>query len=213
MMSHEKQEIILVHGLWFGSWAMFRLARKLEAAGFVVRRINYRTTRGELSDHARHLYEFAQQSSAPVQHFVGHSLGGLVTLKMLNFYDDIAPGRVVFLGSPLRGSQVARKSGKVPGAAALLGKIESALQEGFPVIPGGREIGMIAGSKSIGLGWLVGGTGGPGDGTVAIAETEAEGLEDHYVLPVTHTGMLYSAEVAEKTAKFLESGRFEDVSA
>ena len=208
MMSQAAEEIVLVHGLWFGSWAMFRLARELESAGFIVRRINYRTTRGELADHARRLHEFAQESSAPVQHFVGHSLGGLVVLKMLNVYDDIPPGRVVFLGSPLRGSRVARKLNKVPGAAALLGKVESALQEGFPVLPDGRDVGMIAGSKSIGLGWLLGGTGGPGDGTVAIAETRAEGLEGHYVLPVTHTGMLYSAEVAEKTAKFLESGRF-----
>ena len=212
-MPENREEIVLVHGLWFGSWAMFRLARKLESAGFVVRRINYRTTRAGLIDHARRLHEFAQQSEAPVQHFVGHSLGGLVILKMLNIYDDTAPGRVVFLGSPLSGSQVARKSSRIPGAATLLGKIETALQEGYPVLPNGREAGMIAGSKSIGLGWLVGGTGGPGDGTVAIAETVAEGLEDHEGLPVTHTGMLYSAEVAEKTAKFLESGRFEDVTA
>ena len=212
-MPEKREEIVLVHGLWFGSWAMFRLARKLEAAGFIVRRINYRTTRAGLFEHANRLHEFARQSEAPVQHFVGHSLGGLVILKMLNNYDDTAPGRVVFLGSPLRGSQVAQKTSKIPGAATLLGKIETALQEGYPVLPDGREAGMIAGSRSIGLGWLVGGTGGPGDGTVAIAETVAEGLEDHDVLPVTHTGMLYSSKVAEKTAKFLESGHFEDVTA
>ena len=29
----KKPEIILVHGLWFGSWAMARLARKLQADG------------------------------------------------------------------------------------------------------------------------------------------------------------------------------------
>lgn len=209
MKAGAAQEVILVHGLWFGSWAMFRLAKKLEAEGYLVRRVNYRTTRGELADHARRLHSFARQSGAPVQHFVGHSLGGLVILKMLKAYDDLAPGRVVFLGSPLQGSAVARKSRNIPGTSALLGKIAAALSEGYPVLPDGREAGMVAGSKSVGLGWVVGGTGGPGDGTVAVAETLAEGLGDHCVLPVTHTGMLYSAEVAEKTAKFLETGRFD----
>ena len=212
-MQKPAEEVVLVHGLWFGSWAMFRLAKRLEDAGFAVRRINYRTTRGELSEHARRLHEFARQSLAATQHFVGHSLGGLVILKMLNDYDDLANGRVVFLGSPLRGSRVARKAQKVPGSAALLGKVETALQEGYPGLAGDRETGMIAGSRSIGLGWLVGGTEGPGDGTVAIAETRSDGLSGHAILPVTHTGMLYSAEVAEKTAKFLESGRFESTDA
>ncbi|MEE4219245.1 MAG: alpha/beta fold hydrolase [Xanthomonadales bacterium] len=202
-------EIILVHGLWFGSWAMFRLARRLEkASGLPVRRVNYRTTRGELADHASRLHRFARQGGAGRQHLVGHSLGGLVVLKMLSEFDDIAPGRLVFLGSPLHGSTVARKAEKIPGATVLLGKIRSALEQGYPAIPGGREAGMIAGSKSIGLGWIVGGTEGPGDGTVAIAETVADGLTDHCILPVTHTGMLYSPAVAEMTARFLETGAF-----
>jgi pimeloyl-ACP methyl ester carboxylesterase len=205
---HTREEIVLVHGLWFGSWAMFRLARKLEARGYTVRRINYRTTRGELSEHADRLHRFARQSAAPVQHFVAHSLGGLVVLKMFNFFDDLAPGRVVFLGSPLQGSLVARKAKKIPGSDVLLGKIQTALHEGFPVLPEGREAGMIAGSRSMGLGWMVGGTEGPGDGTVAVAETIAEGLDAHCVLPVTHTGMLYSDQVAKKAAQFLATGIF-----
>jgi hypothetical protein len=42
-----------------------------------------------------------------------------------------------------------------------------------------------------------------------VAETIADGLDDHCVLPVTHTGMLYSARVAEQVKQFLETGRFE----
>jgi pimeloyl-ACP methyl ester carboxylesterase len=203
-------EIIVVHGLWFGAVFMQPLARRLHRlTGMPVRRFHYRTTRGALAEHASRLHAFAQESGAQRQHFVGHSLGGLVILKMLNTFDDLAPGRVVFLGSPLQGSVVARKARNVPGSEALLGKVQSTLQEGFPVLPEGREAGMIAGSRSMGLGWMVGGTGGPGDGTVAVAETIADGLADHCVLPVTHTGMLYSHQVAEKAAQFLAAGRFE----
>ena len=213
MSGQKHTEIVLVHGLWFGAWATARLARLLGKKGFSVRRADYRTTRGTLADHAARLRDFAGQSNAQTQHFVGHSLGGLLILKMLSLYDDLPPGRVVFLGSPLRGSVVARKMAKIPGATRLLGKVRTALEEGYAGIPAGREAGMIAGSKPVGLGWLVGGTRGPGDGTVAIAETRVEGLADHCILPVTHTSMLYSRKVAQKTARFLESGRFDGTAA
>jgi hypothetical protein len=71
-----------------------------------------------------------------------------------------------------------------------------------------RDIGMIAGSRSIGLGLLLGGLGEPGDGTVAVAETRAEGLRQHRLLPVTHTGMLFSKQVAREVAYFLRTGSF-----
>mgnify|MGYP001820576707 CR=1 FL=1 len=204
-----RTEIILVHGLWFRSWAMARLARRLRAAGFTVRGFNYRSTRDGLDSHARRLRAFARHTGERHQHFVGHSLGGLVILRMLDEQDSLPPGRVIFLGSPLRGSIVARKAARVPGATALMGKIQSALDSGYAAMPGGREAGMIAGTRSVGVGWMVGGTGGPGDGTVAVEETRASGLVDHCQLPVTHTSMLFNAEVARQTAIFLKTGAFD----
>ena len=56
---------------------------------------------------------------------------------------------------------------------------------------------------------LLGGVGGAGDGTVALRETHMPGLADHITLPVTHTGMLYSREVARQAAYFLRTGGFE----
>jgi pimeloyl-ACP methyl ester carboxylesterase len=201
-------EVILVHGLWFGSWSMARLAKKLQAGGFRVRRFSYASTAGGLGAHAAGLWEFARASKRDQMHFAGHSLGGLVTLRMLNEYAGLPPGRVVLMGSPLDGSAAVRRSGRVPGAGKLLGKIRPTLERGYERLPGNRETGMIAGSRSIGLGMLVGGVEKPGDGTVGVNETRNVGLKDHLVLPVTHTGMLYSAEVARQTAYFLEYGGF-----
>jgi pimeloyl-ACP methyl ester carboxylesterase len=205
-------EIILVHGLWFGSWAMASLDKKLRAAGFTVRRFDYSSTAGGLKAHAAELREFARASHSDRLHFASHSLGGLVTLRMLSEFDasdNFPPGRVVLMGSPLDGSGVVRRSGKVPGAEKLLGEIRSALEHGYGRLPGDRETGMIAGSRAIGLGMLVGGAGKPGDGTVAINETLTEGLKDHLVLPVSHTGMLYSVKVARQVAAFLQTGHFD----
>jgi pimeloyl-ACP methyl ester carboxylesterase len=204
-----KTEVILVHGLWVGPWAMVVLAKKLQAAGFTVRRFGYPSTAGQLDRHARRLLEFSGRSDADQLHFVSHSLGGLVTLHMLNQDNGLPPGRAVLLGSPLDGSVVARRSSRVPGGEKLFGEIRAALQSGYGALPAGRETGMIAGTKSFGLGMFVGGLGKPGDGTVAVDETRTTGLKDHLLMPVTHTGMLYSREVANQAAHFLKTGGFD----
>ncbi|MGD8346283.1 MAG: alpha/beta hydrolase, partial [Lysobacterales bacterium] len=83
------------------------------------------------------------------------------------------------------------------------------LESGYSAFSGAREAGMIAGDRPIGLGWLVGGLDGPGDGTVALDETHTSWLDEHRVLPVTHTGLIYSPRVAELAARFLQTGTFE----
>ena len=208
-MASANSEVVLVHGLWFGAWAMAALARKLQAAGFAVRRFSYPSTAAQLDRHSGELLKFAGQSDALRQHFVGHSLGGLVTLHTLNQANDLAPGRIVLLGSPLDGSLIARRSGRIPGGEKLLGQVKTALQRGYGRLPEDRETGMIAGTRSVGLGMLLGGAGKPGDGTVAVDETRTTGLKDHLLMPVTHTSMLYSAEVARQAAHFLKTGGFD----
>jgi pimeloyl-ACP methyl ester carboxylesterase len=201
-------EVVLVHGLWFGPGAMAWLAGKLVAEGYAVRRFAYSTTTDGLAVQARRLADYARASQAVRQHFIGHSLGGLVTLRMLASEVGIPTGRVVLLGTPLGGSIVARKSRRVPGGGKLLGQARPALEEGYAVLPADRDTGMIAGSRSVGLGLLLGGAGRPGDGTVAVRETRHAGLKDHLVGKMTHTGMLFSAQVARQSAHFLKNGCF-----
>lgn len=201
--------VILVHGLWFGAWSLALLARRLRAAGFEALRFHYPSTRSGLGQHARDLRRFVAAFPRDTVHFVAHSMGGLVVLKMLADAEDLADGRVVLLGTPMGGSEVARKSSRIPGGRQLLGTALAALDRGCGEMTCRREVGMIAGTRGVGLGLLVGGTGGPGDGTVAVAETQADGLADRIELPVTHTGMLASGAVARQVAVFLQTGRFD----
>jgi pimeloyl-ACP methyl ester carboxylesterase len=188
---------------------MGRLARNLKAAGFSVRCFDYTSTSARLDDHSRQLLEFARQSRSGQLHFVAHSLGGLVTLSMLNENPELPPGRVVLLGSPLGGSVTARRMRSISGAEKLLGRVRTALEKGYGQLEAGRETGMIAGTRSIGLGRLLGGMSKPGDGTVTVDETRTSGLKDHLLLPVSHTGMLYSSGVARQAAHFLRTGSFD----
>ena len=71
-----------------------------------------------------------------------------------------------------------------------------------------REVGVVAGSSPTGLGRFFAAFDEPNDGSVAVAETRLAGLKDHVVLSVSHTGMLFSGDVADQAAHFLEHGCF-----
>ena len=203
-----KTNLILVHGLWYGSWSLRALSRRLCRYGFKTSHFAYPATAASLGANAGSLYEFASTAKTDELHFLGHSLGGLVILRMMSETPDLPPGRIVLLGSPLGGSVVARRMRNLPGSETLLGAARTTLEAGYSRLPKDRETGLIAGSMGVGLGFFMGGTGGPGDGTIALREASIPGLQDRVVLPVSHSGLLYSGQVARHAANFLETGRF-----
>jgi pimeloyl-ACP methyl ester carboxylesterase len=141
-------------------------------------------------------------------HLIGHSLGGVVIREMLE--SRVARlGRVVCLGSPLRGSRTGARFARVPGGRYAIGEgiAELNARGGFTAWVDGVEAGSIAGRVPFGLGHLFGPFGEPNDGTVAVAETKIDG-GDHVVLPVSHFAFLWSKRVADQTAHFLAHGRF-----
>jgi hypothetical protein len=76
------------------------------------------------------------------------------------------------------------------------------------VYAGHRDVGVIAGSMGVGLGRLFANLESDHDGTVLVEETYLPGAKDHIVLSISHTGMLFSTEVAEQTSWFLRRGAF-----
>jgi pimeloyl-ACP methyl ester carboxylesterase len=206
---------ILVHGLWMRGPALTVIKRRLEADGsWRALLFSYPTIVGSMSDHVRRLIDFAHAHAHAHRserlHFVGHSLGGLVILKALSVTDDLPPGRAVLLGSPLQGSRTVQRLARVPLGRTLLG---SALVEECIDCPprewsGRRDVGVIAGSMSFGMGRMLGNLGAEHDGTVTVEETRLPGARDHIVVAASHTGMLLSAQVAAQTKYFLENGEF-----
>lgn len=75
-------------------------------------------------------------------------------------------------------------------------------------LPAGREIGIIAGSRSFGTGRFFGHLSAPNDGTVTVGETFLAGAANHLVLPVSHIAMLWSPAVIRQVRWFLADGKF-----
>ncbi len=211
-MPHRERSVVFVHGLWMtGHEALFLrrdLRDRLNARTAVFR---YRSVVNDVSENAAALQEFLAGLASRRLDLVGHSLGGLIILSCLERGPKLPPGRVVLLGAPLQGSAVARTLSQYPMLRAMLGKsiAAEAVGEIRRRWHGAREVGIIAGSQSMGLGRLVARIPEPNDGTVAVSETELPGSTDHLVLPVSHTSLVFSPLVAQQTAHFLDHGRFD----
>lgn len=207
-------DIVLVHGLWNRGWSMAALARRLRLRGYTVLVFSYPTRNDSLDGHADELHKFISEnrinrSGLNDLHLVGHSLGGLVILNMYARYTDLPQGRVVLMGSPVKGASVVKRLENLPGQKFLFGKIKGGLLKGFEQAPSGRETGVISGNRSFGFGKIAGDPGEPNDGSVTVRETQLDGLSDQVQLQVSHTEMLISSEVVTQVDHFLAHGKFE----
>ncbi|HSE11966.1 MAG TPA: alpha/beta hydrolase [Rudaea sp.] len=200
--------VILLHGLWMRSFTLTMLRRRLERAGYAVHLFDYASVMHDPDLSTAQLLKRAHALRGEIIHFVGHSLGGLMALRALEQARDLPDGRVVCLGSPLCGSQVARSIASLPGGSLLIGKSADILRAGLRRWSGPHAVGAIAGRLPIGFGVVVGSLATPNDGTVSVAETQLPGLTDHCIVPATHLGLVFSDEAANQTVAFLRTERF-----
>lgn len=210
VLMSRQETIVLVHGLWVHGLLMTVMRRHIERDGRHVCNYSYPTMRLTLSANAARLLRYCRALDAPRLHFIGHSMGGLVILRMLENAAGLDVGRIVLAGTPFADSYAARRLARLPAGGTVLGhSLPEWLNGARPHGLGRYEIGVIAGSLSVGLGRLIApGLPRPNDGVVSVAETHVPGMRDHIVLKVSHSGMLLSAAVARQAQEFLEHGAF-----
>lgn len=197
--------LVLLPGIWLPQATLIVLARRLKARGFRIRLFRYST----LHESSEQVLERLAALCREIQPsgIVGHSLGGLFAVAAIAAHELSVP-RAVCLGSPLRGSAVARALARSPITKPSLGRHARLLIEGLAQAPAHCEVGVIAGELPIGIGLFLPSLPQPHDGVVSIAETELPGIRDHLRLRLNHSGLLLSPLAARAAGAFINEGSF-----
>ncbi len=208
------EQVILLHGIACSSAQMEKLEEFLGDRGYEVYNLDYPSTKHPLDKLAAIVASDIREKidfSKPV-HFVGHSMGGIVTRTILNNYRPDNLGKVVQLATPNGGSELADllKSNwffeKIYGPSGqqlvtegagienLLGKVD-------------YELGVVAGNFTIDP---VSSTIIPGDddGKVSVESTKVAGMQDHIIVSASHSFFPQNVTVHEQVLHFLRVGAF-----
>ncbi len=211
----EAMTVVCLHGVWMPGAIMTLVKRRLESEyQYQAQLFSYPSIRGTLDENARSLALFIDEHNLDNVHLVGHSLGGVVSLRMLALQPDAPVDRVVCLGSPLCGSRAASHLNQTDWGNTILGKsvtegvVDEAANQWARDVCASRDIGVIAGTVPVGVGQLLTSFDGENDGTVAVSETRLPGVKDHICLPVNHKGLVVSNDVIDQAAAFLKRGEF-----
>jgi pimeloyl-ACP methyl ester carboxylesterase len=205
-----KPHVVILHGVLMPALAMFYLTHQLRKSGFIVHSLSYQSVIKTPAENAFILHKKILNLNLNNLHIVAHSLGGIVSAHLLAYFDDIPKGNIVMLGTPISGSWFANRLCYVPILNKMLANsmVKGLSGKKIPDWKSERHWGMIAGQSSFGLAIIAGGLPEKGDGTVMLKETQHKKINAHITLPVSHTGMLFSKDVARFTASFLKTDCF-----
>ncbi len=190
---------------------MTLLRRRVRRCGYDCYQFHYHSILAPPARNAARLDEFLRAIEADVIHIVAHSLGGVVVMHLFSKFPAQKPGRVLLLGSPLKGSFLAHMLNRTFLTRPFLGRAtEQGLLGDGPRWKGGRELAMIAGTHGFGMGTVLtfGTLPKPNDGTVTVSETDGAGVGVHLQVPYSHFGMLVAEPVAHAVCQFLSKGDF-----
>jgi pimeloyl-ACP methyl ester carboxylesterase len=198
-----KEQVVLAPGLWMPAAAMALLATRLARRGYTTRVFSYRG-RSPFEANLERLARFAGRGA----YFVGHSLGGVLMLEMLNRHPEVEPGAVVLLGAPVRGCLAGRRLGGASFGRWMMGECRSLWDERPARWNGGAPLGVVAGTLPMGLGRALGGLPGMNDGVVCVEETTVDGMSERALVRRGHSMLIMSGQVGSLVERFLASGRF-----
>jgi len=198
-----KSQVVLAAGLWMPGAVMALLAARLTRRGYGVHVFDYRG-RGPFEANVEALARFARAKAL----FVGHSLGGVLMLDMLNRHPEIEADAVVLLGAPVRGSLAGRRLGRARLGRWMMGASRSLWEERAARWTRGTPLGVVAGTLPLGLGRALGALPGLNDGVVCVEETTVEGMSERALVRQGHSMLILSGQVGGLVGRFLAAGRF-----
>lgn len=209
-----KPLVVLLHGLARGHGSMTKLGRFLRAHGFDTAARTYPSRRHSIGYLASEVADWivAEAGDRPVC-AVTHSMGGVIVRHLRD--PRIRWDRIVMLAPPNRGSQLAAALVRNPVFRWYYGPAGAELADGSRWPPPPAAFAVIAGTRGLALtnptSWTVGRRFSPGtrhDGTVAVAETQLEGMAAFAEVDATHTWIMNDVRTQELVLAYLRTGSF-----
>ncbi len=187
------------------------LAERVKPHGYQTHLFSYKSLAKSPAENAAELNDYLNRIEASEIHLIAHSLGGLVLKHLMHTHQPERIGKVIMLGTPIAGSEVARRFDKNDFTRLLLGRAtQSGLLGDAPSWSTDKPLAMIAGNRGIGAGAvLTGGFDGVSDGTVKLEETMSDEITHRHEVPFSHMGMLYAPKVVKAVLAYLEHGNFD----
>jgi pimeloyl-ACP methyl ester carboxylesterase len=208
--------VVLLHGIARTSRSLRKVESALRTCGFATLNLDYASRRKPLDALAADIHPdiaaFADSLGGPL-HFVAHSMGGLLTRVYVAHYRPAALGRVVMLGTPNGGSEVADLLKRLSIFRALYGpagqQLTTEQDDRLTSLPPlDYAVGVIAGIRSIdpiASRFIL---PRPNDGRVSVQSAKLANMADHTIVKASHTGLLRHRVAIDQTISFLQDGRF-----
>jgi pimeloyl-ACP methyl ester carboxylesterase len=214
--AHGKDGVVLLHGISRTARSFRKMQAALERAGFATLNLDYASRRKALEALAEDIHPsirgFADRLDGSV-HFVCHSMGGLLARAYIARHRPKRLGRVVMLGTPNSGSEIADRLKNFGAYRAFFGPAgqqlgtqrDQAINALFP--PVDYPVGIIAGNRSIDplAGTML---PKPHDGRVSVKNTGIAGMADHVVVDTSHPWLVRNSVAIAQTIAFLQDGAF-----
>ena len=209
--------VLLLHGIARTSASMRAMQRALEAAGYSVLNLDYRSRHLPLDALADAIHPPVSRFAAAVPgavHVVAHSMGGLLTRVYLARRRPARLGRIVMLGTPNNGSELADMLCAWPLYRAVFGLAGQQLvtAQGADLLSllgmADYEVGIVAGNRPLNPLAAARLLPGPNDGKVTVASTRLAGMADHLVIRTSHTRLPSHPDAVAAALRFLRNGTF-----
>ena len=197
--------VVLLHGISRTALSFRKMQLALERAGFATLNLDYASRRKPLEG-------LAEDIDPAIQHFADR-IDGSIHFVYIARHRPKHLGRVVMLGTPNSGSEIADRLKNIgvyraffgPAGQQLGTRRDATIEALFP--PVDYPVGIIAGNRSIDP---VAGTmlPKPHDGRVSVEKTMINGMADHVVVGTAHPWLVRNSVAVAQTIAFLQDGAF-----
>lgn len=208
--------VLLLHGILRRAASLRPLERAFAGAGYRTLNLDYPARRLPLAELVEVVRPAVAAFAGEVErlHLVTHSMGGLLARALLTRGRPANLGRVVMLGPPNGGSEVADALRRRAAYRRILGpaglELTTERDADLRALLGSVDypLGIIAGDRSLYplASWLL--LPGANDGRVTVARTRVAGMTDHVTLHATHALMMRNRRVVRQALHFVRNERF-----